>query len=700
MTRWLAALRRPWMRGGAIAVAWAALALWLAVLLVAAVHLEGWQAQVTRTLLQLRADEQFRQRAGHREQLDPEWYRRKAVALLAALESTRGGGWWTLAMPGSWRVVDDLEERVAARIEREFGEIVVETLRRELLARAAALTGAPLSVGAPAAGRGCTPPSARGGGPAGGPVEELAEFSALRELVRGLQPLDQAVLAWRRLQDGRPADAAADLRHLVRYALDAELPGGMARSAAVFSAVQPAQHAQAVATVAAIQAAARCAFLRAAGALDARLLAENELLALEQALAERSAGVLDARRSEPLLPALKRLRAVHALLREQEAVLARGGTAWMRAEDLQFGPAYEALLAAAAAQPLLGPEVVQQARDQSQRAFTQFQRQFETLFARGRPALAWNEALGRFAIAPERIALRQGLEALLREPLLQVGADGLLPAAPPSFEAALRAPEERQRLRHLLARLPDGARPPLARLVDQRLALFSHDAAANAIRASVPEDLAAPFDAAAFRAQREQVARVQAVLHDLGAPDLAQRLASQQAAELSARLARAHEELQALPLFAHVTDFGWWRGEPGPLLKAMGVADGPALQHLLAQQYGRVDTIGRQAARFLEAADGALANDPAALRWQRLLAELDRYRAQLPDSSMLAMQRYLLGLGGSLRQDNCAEQLFAQAPPPHEDDVARRLTQMHLSLAQRCAQLRTPAGGDPVLSSR
>ena len=112
--------------------------------LVAACNSGSWRQELTRTLLQLNADAQFRARVQSREAVDPEWYRRKALALLSATERLQQRRRWTLFVPGSWRPFDDLEEQVQARLAREFGDIVVETMRRELYARASQLTGVPL----------------------------------------------------------------------------------------------------------------------------------------------------------------------------------------------------------------------------------------------------------------------------------------------------------------------------------------------------------------------------------------------------------------------------------------------------------------------------------------------------------------------------------------------------------------------------
>ncbi|NUO73151.1 MAG: hypothetical protein HOQ10_10590, partial [Frateuria sp.] len=101
--RWrslLAPLRR--IRIDARQVAIALLAVWFFGLVGATVQLERWQAQLSRTLLQLAADKEFRARVSQRDEIDPQWYRRKALVLLAALEKVRRDTWWTLSIPGSW----------------------------------------------------------------------------------------------------------------------------------------------------------------------------------------------------------------------------------------------------------------------------------------------------------------------------------------------------------------------------------------------------------------------------------------------------------------------------------------------------------------------------------------------------------------------------------------------------------------------
>jgi type VI secretion system protein ImpL len=141
---WLRAAGVPRLNAMALALAYGVLAVWALGIIVAGFQLGSWRQELTRTLMQMNADAQFRARAHNRESVDPEWYRRKALALLSATERLQQDSVWTVFVPGSWTTFDRLEEQLEARLYREFSDIVVETMRRELYARASRLTGVAL----------------------------------------------------------------------------------------------------------------------------------------------------------------------------------------------------------------------------------------------------------------------------------------------------------------------------------------------------------------------------------------------------------------------------------------------------------------------------------------------------------------------------------------------------------------------------
>jgi type VI secretion system protein ImpL len=697
------------LQEAALLIAYAVLAVWAVGLAVAAMHLGDWRQQLTRTLMQLNADAQFRARANNREAVDPEWYRRKALALLDATDRVQQDAAWSLFVPGSWTAFDSLEEQLEARLSREFSEIVVETMRRELYARASRLTGVAL-----VRGTGDLQTASECQSPVPQTVErklasapeDLPEFVAVADYVAGVERLDDAVQSFLSLQysSGQPEQ----LRKLVAYTLDKELPGALASSVRMFQAgeevnIQPALMQSR------LQWATRCSLAKAMTALHTRLLNTNDLFALEQGLAERSTGLFDPNaRPMPFERTLERYRAVHALLADQHTLLAMGRNDWMRQGSLQLGPSYQAVLQRIERTRLLGPEVVHQLNSQSGAAFAEFRRQFEAAFgSQGAPGIVWLEDEKRFGLSPDRSGVRQGLAALLKTSFMaeeaasstgKGGKEVIVPLGRITQDARALADERARARAEIVPLFPAQAQLVVSRVVDARVSDVIYQRAFRTLKASVPADPQAPLDQAAFKQQRDQVTALQAILKETGAPALGERLMATLDGELLRRLALVQEEWQGQPLQdARMQDFSWWQGEPLPLAAALSGPDAVPAQPALSRTAARLDLLVQRAKVLLALGSPALATHPAAANWLQLQGELERYAARATDSSLLRLERYVTALGPDFHRENCGERLAANPPAAaHEDAIAVRHAQLHAALAARCSQLRAQTSAPPA----
>jgi type VI secretion system protein ImpL len=697
-------------RGPLLSLAWLLILLWAAGLAVAAYQLGNWRQELTRTLLQLNADAQFRARAPSREAVDPQWYHRKALALLSATTRLQRDAAWTIFIPGSWRSLDNLEEQVQARIDREFGDIVVETVRRELFARASHLTGVPLvrGTGDLQQGAECQSPVPQSvDRKLSAAAEDLPEFVAVEDYTRNVEQLDAAVQSFLSLQ--RSGGEPEQLRQLVAYTLGKELPGALAGAVRMFQ-VSEEVNIQPALMQSRLQWATRCSLDKAMGALHTRLLNTNELFALEQGFVERSTGLFDApARIVPFDRTLERYRAVHALLEDQNALLAKGRNDWMGRGTLQLGPAYEKVLQRIARTRLFGPEVLRELQNRSGAAFAEFRRQFELAFrSRGEPGIVWLAGEQRFGLSSDRAALREGLAALLQTSFMagEAARSAGRPAREPASlaealpEARALAGERALAVSTIVPVFPVRAQPVVTRVVDARVSELIYQRAFRILKASLPTDPATPLDPVAFRRQREQVLALQAVLKETGGSWLGAQLVATLDGELLRRLATLHQQWQQQPLQdPRAGSFAWWQGEPLPVAQLLG-ADAPvAPTPSFSRTASRLDLLLQQARPLLELGSSALPADPAAARWLQLQAEMDRYTAGARDSSLMRLERYVGALGSDLRRENCSERLAAQAPQPlHEDDIAQRHLQLHQALAQRCAELRARAASPPAAS--
>jgi type VI secretion system protein ImpL len=684
---------------------------WLAGLLFAAVQLAAWNDELVRTLLQIRADSVFRMRmAEGREPIPREWYRTKALALLAASEKMQDDTTWALFVPGSWAAFDNLRQRVELRIERAFSDIAVETIRRELYFRASQLTGVPQdsqTADLLASGDCAPPPVAANSGPPaklGAGPQDLPEYVAVESHLDSIEELDQAVQAMLALRSAGSADAE-NLRLLVRYTLGVELPGRLSRSVAFFrTSLKPEDVGLAASGVPRLQQAARCSVAKAMAALDTRLFERNDLLATEAFLAQRAPRLFaPGARPGPFAETIEGYREVIAALNQQEALLANPDYAWLHQAGGKPDPAHDRLLARISRVGLLGPETVELVRRQSGAATQRFSRQFSTVFGAGNePAFVLRKDRSRLELSPQRLALRDALVGLLQEPFMTAPGDHALPTAAPAplswdtrrLQQALALADARRRFAaDGLRKFPPAVRQAIARFVDGQLAQLVQDKTVEAMNPATAAASSGSSDLSAYRAQREQLARVYALLADLGARGTAEKLRALVSHDLVERLALAEKAMWASSMYSDRTQhFGWWQGEGSPIFQAFGVGDRLMLRYALSQQLRRLEEFGREAGAYLAYVDPSISSSATVLRWEGIVAELRRYRAGAPDSSLLALERYLLTLGPELNRTNCVERLAGAAPAGvRADEFGQRYIHIHNALLSRCTELRSPA---------
>ncbi len=696
-------LSRPVLSRAARWTAIAVLGTWSVGLVVATVQIESRHSELARALQQIQTDADFRARASERGEIIPsDWYRRKALSLLATIEKLSIDTPWTVFMPGSWRIFDDLEERAAERIEREFGDIAINTLRRELYTRASEMTGVTqdLSTGELIIGGECAAPQgfaaiAELPRKPSLAVEDLHEFTAMLQYLSQLEQLDNAIAAMQRLQ--KPGqNEASDLRLLVKYALGAELPGSVARSVKFFRGGPSSL------SVTPMQQAVRCSLGRGMNALEARLFVNNDLLVSEQRLAKLAVRlfVTDGAAGS-YLQTVDAYREVLAAVKEQETLLASGKGGWMRQNSLALGPAYDRVLARIAQIRLLGPDVADQTRQQSAVAFQKFSAEFSArLGAETQSGVIWQDKEARFALSADRIALRDALGNLLNQPFMTNPRDRELPDVPAQgaiawdaqrLDQALALGDVRKRfMAEGLLKFPLAVRPSVENFVNQQFARLVNDQIVEALAVTARPEPGVAADAAAFDASRARLIKAQALLLELNARGKADELRGLISRDAIARLRQVDESLTRSELYSvRGRDFRGWNGDKGPLLQAFGVQDVAGMQQYLAQQQARAETLARQAENYIASLD-LPAPGPITLRWQAISRDLERYKLKNPNSSLVMLEQFLLTQGAELDRYSCSEKLVGKGPGGRPADYfADRHQQIYSALLTRCNELRT-----------
>ncbi|APW44407.1 type VI secretion system protein [Rhodoferax saidenbachensis] len=701
-------LTRPMLSRVARVAAVVLLGGWSIGLVVATVQLSNRNPDIAKMLKQIEVDNQYRNQMMSRgTAIPPEWYKAKTLALLSAIENLGAEKTWAVLMPGSWSYWNNLDTRVVERVEREFGEIAIGTLRRELYARASELTGVEQdeSTSELIIGGFCMGPRVEQGAthvPTLA-IESTPEFAAVQQYLSQVEQLEQAIGAMQRLQQA-DANSADDLRLLVKYTLGTELPGNISQSIRFFRGNEAnASAGMAALSVNHIRHAVRCSLAKGMGTLDQRVFVNNDLLVLERQLAALTNRLLSTD-SRPIgyAQAVAGYKEILSLMRSQESLLAAGRGEWMHKPSLELGTSYDKVMARITeSDRLLGPEAADQVNQYANSEFVKFSAEFSSRFnAEGHSGIIWQDKESRFLLSPERLALRDAVTGLLAQPFMVATSDREIPEMPTlgiltwdtaKLDQALALVDEQKRfMNESLVKFPPEARPSVVTFVNDQFGRLGNDKVVAALGISGRVDPASATDAMTFEAARGRLAKLQGFFTELGfyrVADGIQQLLSQDA---QARLRQLDSSLNQFDLYAiRGRDFSYWTGDQGPLLQALGVTDGQAMTQYLAQQFSRVETLGRQAEVYLNSLDKAAAEGQLATRWQAINREVERYRTKNANSSLNAYEQFLMTVGVDVDRYTCAEKLATKAPSKRPTDYfAIRHLQVYTALLKRCTDLR------------
>ena len=677
------------------AVRWGAIALlggWTIGLTGATLALSHRNPRLVAALNELHDDSQERDAAMRGgEALPSDWYRRKTLSLIG-MNDQHIGTFWTVFMPGSWSAFDDLDARVRARFEHEFGEIALTALEREILQRVSRMTGVASdpTTGQLIVGDDCIAPALGSDSPVVSSlaIEDLPAMQAMQRYVTSVDQLDAALVAMQRLQ--RPSSGNEEaLRLVVRYAFGVELQGNVAGSLRYFyrdaSRTGGAYSSDGTGglNVPVIREAVRCTFDKGAQQLDAQMFTANPLLTAERAVTSQldalsvgSAGLGDFGQTSDSY------RTIVSGIDTQQRLLASGKAGWMHQTQFNPGPVWERTFTRATQNRLLGADLVAQTRARSATAFQTFASEMAQRFGGPDGAVVWVDKDARYAVSPARLALRDGLAKLLAQPFMVAPRNlSLPPVADGSIvtwdrtrlDQAIALGDERKKyLADGLATLPDAVRPAVQQALDVQFARLVIDQVASAASVS-PAD--GDTGSAAFDAARPRLVKIRAALTEMGANAQATDLDTLVSSDAMQHLRLVDTLLAQSDLYATRPAYSGSTNVK-PVLAAFGVNDTAALNAYLQQQSLRALALGKDAKVYLAALDAADASSPLAQRWQAIVTDLDRYQLKNPNSSLLMLEQFLQTVAADPNAVDCVDRF----PPRPAGVGGDYFTTLHMRL--------------------
>lgn len=702
---------RPMLGRGARWTAWILIGGWSLGLLVSSVILHKQSDSIYSVLVKFKQDNEqmsLAQRQG--EKSSTEVQNSRALTLLSVMEQMDGKRLWSVFMPGSWPIVDRLPTEIREYLEQAFGDFAAATLQRALYFKVSKLTGvlqdastSELIQGATCAPFKAAPLENVKGNPLG--FEELPEFSSLLVYVSAVEQIDLAYSAIQRLQTpGLPPDPR-DLQLLVKLVFGAELSTVSQRSAELFRSKAASAY---LVRLAPAQEALRCGLSQRALRLqeaafdnNALLIQQRELDTSINSLAKAVGDSNDAKTQLDLLISVK------DELKAHEVLLASGANAagWMRRSTFQPGATWDNMMTRIAATPLLGVAIGQQIKEKFDTAYKGFAIELsDQLTGNLVSEVVWEEKESRFVLGAMPSSLRAGLSTLLAEPFMALANNARAPDLGSNLGAnqpmnwdlarldeALTTQEQRKKFKSdLLPRFPADTQSAIDQIVKARMInqvmLQVNTALVPGARQPEPGN-----DLAALEAERGRLVRVQQLLADLGAQREVETVRALMTRDILRRLQVVDDTLTRSELYtAKGRTFRFWQGEKGPGLGAFGLPDAPAMQSYLAQQVVRVEQLSKEADALLGQLSGSSAvNSLQAQRWKSISQDLERFKLKNPNSTLLALENFLVAIAGDIDGQNCNERLLGKFPNGRSSDFfSERHAQLSASLSQRCGELR------------
>ena len=693
------------------------LTVWLLGLLITSYQSQQVFPRIAEGIEGLNRDASYRQVTKPLDNEDTnEWQTRTAASLIMGLENIqahrlvkfKAGSDDVIInpfIPGSWPYWDPLLTDLKRRIEREFDEVVVRTVRRTLVEKGEKLTGVPsLGRADPVMTQffevtNCKPlepalSEAGGHSLPGGYNKTLAisKMEPHQKLVRFVElaaELDLAIAHYESV-DVPSRHAEADLRQLLRFTLGRPFEQPLTASLPLFHAAldDPKKHLYEPA----FQAALRCSVDKLYLAVLEQLVENNPVLVGEKKIAQVQAQLLQVeltRATHPLR--LELTRALLGHLNDQKDLLSRGANQWMAGPDPNLSLELAPVLRSIEKVPMLGSDFVAKSLvPKTQQASLALGALRANLAGPGTdPGLVISkEEKLPLAQSKERIEFTAALGKLLDPDFILYDEEPLLASFqwPSSLrwdealltEAVETLESRRKRIDEELNNIPQTSRRGIGALANDALGIHVQ----NLIIKAVSEDpYETALDSEAFlRSHQSTHAQLKTLLTGL------ERLSQKSAA---GAIRQAIDEDTLLRLEELESAFN--QNEPYRLLRAQagGVSsldaalsfDSASLQTYLQSQFRAIQSIHQTGKALLQ---GLTTQNPDPF-WKMLDSNVQRQAAGDPRATIKKLEGILHAVTSEDFGVFCKDTLTKYPPAARSTDYFEtRFTELHGALSQHC----------------
>lgn len=636
-----------------------------------------------------------------------DWRKKTAVSLVLGLEQLqmnrvsevgidRGISLVNLFLPGSWPVFDPLLSQLQVRLEEEFKQVALETIRRSLYRKTAQLAGVgfdPRTDALVYAPSECRPPLAQVFSADSAtlrtlPIDQQPEYLRLAQYLRELAALDQSLLALKRLQAKSPT-AEEDLRLVLRYALDKEFLGPLADSTALFQASILSVPQLIDASL--ISQVSQCGLVKVHQAVLTQLVEFNPLVRSELAVKKIEEGLLKSFSGQSSAEILALIESFHASLTEQQRLLQAGGGEWLSGPEPAIGQALASQTRLARSLGILGPAAVEQMQLSNSRAASQLAGAIKDLVPPpGFPGLVVAQEPG---VTPTqngpRKRLAASVEALRLQPFMVPVNTGVLIASPEAeliewdgaglSRASSIVGAYKRFLADELHKFPDAFQEPMQRIAAFQASRKVDDILEVSHRSRPPDSSEPPIALEEYEATRTRLVSLANDLSAMGDSEASATIMAMLASDARTRLMDLQGLFRQLSAYSLIglPQFGENLGT------ALLPFDAAALQDYLGAQRERMEAFYVRASAYRRALPANARADRDF--WASFIKDIDQYRTKDPRSGLSRLEGFLTMVTDSTSPRSCAARLSA-APAPIRPAgfFDQRYAELHRALLASC----------------
>ena len=605
---------------------------------------------------------------------------------------------WSPALPGSWPVFSNIDDRLSSHFAITFSKSLKEDLRRLTYARISELTGSRLDniSGKLTPEKTCTLPNGwvrrdDENSVASVDPEDQAAYSSLMGYMETSKDLGLAISVINRFKrSDQPAPSSAELRTAITI-LFGQAPQVDTNAAQAY--LSEFRDDNPLIDVDNVYGAFSCALNLGIGELEKAQYQQNPLLRNQQKISL----LVSTIGSSPIANGqLKNWADLSEALKVESQLVGDGRGAWINLVNANDDPSISLLLEKIKSNSMFGPTVSQKANSELQTAFQKFKSNWLQVVktGRGQSDLLWVEKKREWVASKDRIALAVAIDKLLGGPWRNIDSVGTLPSVSfddfinwdvQKLEQALGMTDEMQKIKEgLIQSVPLTHRSSFNLFFAQQIVASTIQLLTSAV---VWTDMPMANEAERV-AINAKLAKLSMVLKRFDSGELYYQMEDLISSDAISRLYLIDDAFNDAELLVPVdTSLGTWQEKKPPMVAAYGVTNSALLQSYVEQQVIAITEFSKQAAVFLSQVSALEQADPLVKRWKAIVQDVERYKLKNPRSSLYALENFILMGDGKFNLQTCAQDGIARPRSRDNGHFQLTLTALSTSLSARCQEI-------------